>query len=316
MTRKKKAIELILDQCRELEHIHRTHIVDGHYERCFISRPMAGLPDGVEIVIDGEEDDELSANTPHFHIRVGARNYGKLSDSKSQRMELEVYIKDIHKLNVWRREVTVFVGFQVLSRVRRKVRKWLDMKNPSFEGYTNWQVLVHFWNVNNPSHRIQQEYAESKGRPNEISTNGSHGDSFLLVVENENDYRKVYDYWRSEYNPTDYFDDENIFQPLPDSQSFWWYANSVGLHDEEDDYCYAGKAYETIQTLVKTFPDVMFRRIKITHNKETDRMLCHAVRHGGSLDEELCLSDLVVRHSDYGDIWKNCKSFYAEQKEF
>lgn len=119
MTGKKKAIDIILKQCRELEHIHRTRIVDDHYERCFVSKPMVGLPDGVEIVVDGEEDDELSANNPHYHIRVGARNYGKLSDSKSQRMESEVYIKDIHRLNVWRREVTAFVD--LFLNFRQKV---------------------------------------------------------------------------------------------------------------------------------------------------------------------------------------------------
>ena len=37
-------IDSILSQCRELEHIHRTRIVDDYYERCFISKPMVGLP--------------------------------------------------------------------------------------------------------------------------------------------------------------------------------------------------------------------------------------------------------------------------------
>ena len=47
-----------------------------------------------------------------------------------------------------------------ITNIKKAIQEWLTKENPDFPNMTNLQVIVSTWNVNNPSNKVNLNYAD------------------------------------------------------------------------------------------------------------------------------------------------------------
>ena len=132
-----------LNEVIEDNKFYNMHRID---EMATISRPADNLPKSTKICIYGEND-EQGTKVPHFHVVIDNGD-----------IELEVHLKHIHDLNIWRTKKNYPKSWDGLANVKEKVSEWLNKKNVIDPSKTNTELMVITWNLNNPSNEIDKDF--------------------------------------------------------------------------------------------------------------------------------------------------------------
>lgn len=134
-----------LNEVIEDNKFYNMHRID---EMTIISRPADNLPKSTKICIYGEND-EQGTKVPHFHVVIDNGD-----------IELEVHLKHIHDLNIWRTKKNYPKSWDGLANVKEKVSEWLNKKNVIDPSKTNTELMVITWNLNNPSNEIDKDFVK------------------------------------------------------------------------------------------------------------------------------------------------------------
>ena len=134
---------LIQNLNEAFERVHKLN------EMSTVSTPLDKLPKNTKICVYGEND-EPGTKTPHFHVII---DNGKI--------ELEVKIEHINKLEIWRTKGGYPKSWNGLSDIKKAIQEWL-YKESSYKKImfktTNWRLIGFLWNTNNPSQQIDEEF--------------------------------------------------------------------------------------------------------------------------------------------------------------
>ena len=124
----------------EQEHVKGPH---GIFEMAQIS-DNGELPKNSSVWVYGEND-EQGIKPPHFHIKI------------DNRFEFEIKFDNFHNLDIWRSK-TIKHDWKDYSNVKKELKKWLNQNNSEQPEYTNLEVILSVWNMNNPNHKIDKKY--------------------------------------------------------------------------------------------------------------------------------------------------------------
>jgi len=133
-------MKMINDFIFEQEHIKGPH---GIFEMAQISN-TGELPKNSSVWVYGEND-EQGTKHPHFHIKI------------DNRFEFEIKFDNFHNLDIWRSKTNKY-DWKNYSNVKKELKKWLTEKNSEQPEYTNLEVILSVWNMNNPNHKINKQY--------------------------------------------------------------------------------------------------------------------------------------------------------------
>lgn len=115
-------------------------------EMSTLSRPADNLPKSAKVCVYGEND-EQGTKEPHFHIIIDNGN-----------IELEISLKHVDELNIWRTKRNYPKSWDGLSNVKKAIQIWLNSNNTVDKSKTNKELLVITWNLNNPTNEINLDY--------------------------------------------------------------------------------------------------------------------------------------------------------------
>lgn len=118
------------------------------YEMASVSTPNDNLPRNTKIVIYGEND-ETGTKEPHMHVLI---------DNGS--IELEVKLKNVHELEIWRTKRGYPKTWNGLSNIKKAIQEWIDKPFTRNKKLTNKEMLVIFWNAENPNYEITDSYLD------------------------------------------------------------------------------------------------------------------------------------------------------------
>ena len=106
-------------------------------EMSTLSRPADKLPKSAKVCVYGE----------NFHIIIDNGD-----------IELEISLKHVDELNIWRTKRNYPKSWDGLSNVKKAIQTWLNSNNTVDKSKTNKELLVITWNLNNPTNEINLDY--------------------------------------------------------------------------------------------------------------------------------------------------------------
>lgn len=117
-------------------------------EMASVSTPSDNLPRNTKICIYGEND-EQATKEPHMHVLIDNGD-----------IELEVKLKHIKQLEIWRTKRNYPKTWNGLANIRKAITEWLDKPFSRNKKLTNKEMLTIFWNAENPSHIIEDSFLD------------------------------------------------------------------------------------------------------------------------------------------------------------
>ena len=148
---------VIYEISREYDRIHSVEIdgETGHYypDRARMNPPEDSLGD-VEIWVYNETNEEVNNYMvePHFHVCKGQRKEKGVS---SYEMDIEVKIRNIESLNIWR-SVSGNTSWSGLDELYNVIKLWLNEKAYDADT-TKKEAIRREWNRHNMSNRVAKD---------------------------------------------------------------------------------------------------------------------------------------------------------------
>ena len=133
------------DKIFESSHKMVEHNGEMIFEMSTLSRPVDGLPNSTKICVY-DENDTQGTKVPHFHVLIDNGN-----------VELEVEIKHIKELNIWRTKGNHPKSCDGFRNVKKAILNWLGKVQPKMN-ISNAEFVIDAWNRENPDHEIEYDF--------------------------------------------------------------------------------------------------------------------------------------------------------------